>query len=165
MTTNTTIVRSIYFFTIPDYIETPVVDYILVVLPTFFFFTTFSLIVVIWAVAVLKKVSSDPVSLQRSVERVGLSVNIVLYLLFISVVVAFQYSANESSSIECGGRILSESSNNTQRTISLVYAILIAVISLIIGIGFLYFGFKLNTFFIRRGSSRKVKMHIFSDNF
>jgi hypothetical protein len=42
------LVRGIYFFIMPKTIDSAVTDYILVVLPTFLLFTTFSIIIVLW---------------------------------------------------------------------------------------------------------------------
>ena len=42
------IVRTIYFFLVSGGLDSQVADYILVALPTFFYFTAFSIIVVLW---------------------------------------------------------------------------------------------------------------------
>lgn len=44
------VVRSVYFFTLPSGVNGVVSDYVLVALPTFLYFTAFSLVVVSWYV-------------------------------------------------------------------------------------------------------------------
>jgi hypothetical protein len=73
-------------------------------------------------------------------------INTALYLLFISVVLAFHFST-EVASGACGGRVAPSYTNSidNQRIISEVYAVMMGIISLALGIGFIIFGKRLGT--------------------
>src|SRR3569623_1311196 len=75
-TTNFIVVRTIYFFSVPTAIEAAAVDYFLVILPTFFYFTSFTLIVVLWAVLVTKKLTASKRSFIDVVKRVAIGISI-----------------------------------------------------------------------------------------
>jgi len=135
------LIRSIYFFILPSNSinSSDVVDYILVVLPVFLYFTAFTIVVVIWYI-----LSSDTYSnnIYKKIYSIILIINIILYILFVVVVLVFNFT-REKAPPTCGGRILAGLSNTTpQRVVSILYAVLQAFISLVVGIAFLYYGRK-----------------------
>jgi len=137
------IIRSIYFFLTPSNIESAVTDYILVVLPTFIYFSAFTIILVLWATICLKEFSTISKALSW-VSRVILIINVGFFLVFIIIVLVFQFSVIVPIT-QCKGRdvINLDAAYDTQQIVSIFYATLIAFISLAIGIAFLVFGVKL----------------------
>ncbi|KYQ90264.1 hypothetical protein DLAC_08867 [Tieghemostelium lacteum] len=133
-------IRAVYFFILPSgsLSNNAVGDYILVVLPTFIYFTSFTIIIVLWYIIVKTKQTG-----RYMVERLTwfiLVINIILYLLFMIIVLVFHYT-EETPQDECGGRIIvSVSSTTPQRAVSIFYAVIQAVISLVIGAAFIYLG-------------------------
>jgi len=67
-----------------------------------------------------------------------------LYLVFISIVLAFQLTTSLPQS-ECGGRTSIDLSQVAKgRTyISIVYAVFIGILSVVVGVGFIFFGTRL----------------------
>ncbi|EGC39924.1 hypothetical protein DICPUDRAFT_147210 [Dictyostelium purpureum] len=141
------LIRAIYFFIMPSgaLAYSPVADYILVVLPTFIYFTAFTIVVVLWYVIfflVLKKHRSAE-SLSKRIYTTVAVINAVLYLLFIAIVLVFQYTKQDKPN-NCGSRIVIPVESTTpQRVVSIVYAVVQALISLVIGSAFLYLGSSL----------------------
>lgn len=67
----------------------------------------------------------------------------MLYLLFIIIVLVFQFSQTESV-FNCGGRVDSNADlHSKQRDISIAYSSIVAFISLAIGIGFGLVGIRM----------------------
>ncbi|KYQ90980.1 hypothetical protein DLAC_07869 [Tieghemostelium lacteum] len=133
-------IRAIYFFILPSgsLSNNPVGDYILVVLPTFIYFTSFTIIVVLWYIIIKAKAKTR--DLLKQVTYVVLIINIILYLLFMIIVLVFHFTEQDPQD-DCGGRIIiSVSSTTPQRVVSIVYAVIQAVISLVIGAAFIYLG-------------------------
>ncbi|EFA77408.1 hypothetical protein PPL_12624 [Heterostelium album PN500] len=132
-------IRAIYFFMLPSgkLSQSGIADYILVVLPTFIYFTSFSIIVVLWYVIVRSKLSNNILS--KFSTMIGV-INIILYVLFIIIILVFNFSERKYSN-DCGARLVVEQTNTTpQRIVSIFYAVVQAVISLIIGAAFVYLG-------------------------
>ncbi|KAF2070242.1 hypothetical protein CYY_008438 [Polysphondylium violaceum] len=135
------LIRSIYFFILPtnSINSSDVGDYILVVLPVFLYFTAFTIVVVIWYILSADNYSAN---IYKKIYSIILIINIILYILFVVVVLVFNFT-REKAPPTCGGRILAGLSNTTpQRVVSILYAVLQAFISLIVGIAFLYYGRK-----------------------
>ncbi|KAN0022166.1 hypothetical protein ACTFIU_004335 [Dictyostelium citrinum] len=137
------LVRTIYFFLLPGgkLSNSAVADYILVVLPTFFYFSCFTVIIVLWyviVVLVLKNNSASNFS-NRLFSIVGL-VNFIIYLLLIAIILVFQYTKDLPHEF-CGSRIIFHvSTSKSQKTVSILYAVIQAVISLVLGVAFIYLG-------------------------
>ncbi|EGG24022.1 transmembrane protein [Cavenderia fasciculata] len=145
------LIRAIYFFILPTKMISSVGDYILVVLPTFIYFTCFTIIIVIWYMLVKAYTGS----FFKRIRLMITTINGVLYVLFIIIVLVFHFTQKEDNNGDCGGRIPLEPSTTTpQRVVSIVYAVVQAVISLIIGSAFAYLGLTL--FFMVR--NRKVAL-------
>ncbi|KAN0050521.1 hypothetical protein ACTA71_003650 [Dictyostelium dimigraforme] len=136
-------VRTLYFFLLPSgkLANSAVADYILVVLPTFFYFSCFTVIIVLWyvvVVLVLKNNSASNFS-NRLFSIVGL-VNLIIYLLLVAIILVFQYTKDLQDEF-CGSRIIFHvSTSKSQKTVSVLYAVIQAFISLILGIAFIYLG-------------------------
>ncbi|GAM29115.1 hypothetical protein SAMD00019534_122910 [Acytostelium subglobosum LB1] len=132
-------IRSIYFFILPSgqLSDSLVADYILVVLPTFLYFTAFSIIVVLWYVIVSSKIH---VNFFSRFKQTIIVVNVIIYLIFIIIVLVFNFSKKTERN-DCGARMSVIPSNTTpQRVVSIFYAVVQAVISLLIGASFVYLG-------------------------
>ncbi|KAK5582521.1 hypothetical protein RB653_004106 [Dictyostelium firmibasis] len=151
-------IRAIYFFIMPsgNLSDSPIADYILVVLPTFIYFTAFNILLVLWYVIVflvLKKNKSAE-NLSKRLFKMVITINSFLYLLFIAIVLVFQYTKSEPSN-DCGSRIVIPIESSTpQRVVSIVYAVIQALISLVMGAAFIYLGGRL--FIVMRSTNIKV---------
>ncbi|KAM9989789.1 hypothetical protein ACTFIY_005831 [Dictyostelium cf. discoideum] len=151
-------IRAIYFFIMPsgNLSDSPIADYILVVLPTFIYFTAFNILLVLWYVIVflvLKKNKSAE-NLSKRLFTIVFVINAFLYLLFIAIVLVFQYTKTDPSN-DCGSRIVIPVESSTpQRVVSIVYAVIQALISLIMGAAFIYLGGRL--FIVMRSTNIKV---------
>ncbi|GAM18860.1 hypothetical protein SAMD00019534_020350 [Acytostelium subglobosum LB1] len=136
-------IRAVYFFILPSgkLSESQVADYILVVLPTFIYFTAFTVIIVIWYIIVSSKIHINFFS--RFNQLVGI-INVVLYVLFIIIVLVFNYTKLILEN-DCGARrVIEVSSTTPQRIVSIFYATVQAVISLLIGAAFVYLGVSIH---------------------
>ncbi|KAM9998091.1 hypothetical protein ACTFIY_007754 [Dictyostelium cf. discoideum] len=141
------LVRMVYFFLLPKgYLaDSSIADYILVVLPTFFFFSCFTIIIVLWyaIVFLVLKNNSRASDLTKRVNYILIMVNIIIYLLLISIVIVFQYTKDRYNN-NCGNRIIIDVKTSTsQKAVSIVYAVVQATISLVIGSAFIYLGSSL----------------------
>jgi len=135
------IIRSIYFFLIPSGNQGPILDYILVVLPTLLYFTAFSLVTVAWAVATVNSHTND---FPKRLRITALSVNAAMYLMLIILVLVFQFGASYPEQ-ECTGRVdvgLGKA-YQIKKAVSIFYAVAISFVSLLIGASFLFFGARL----------------------
>ncbi|KAN0022640.1 hypothetical protein ACTFIU_004841 [Dictyostelium citrinum] len=152
------IIRAIYFFIMPsgNLSDSPIADYILVVLPTFIYFTAFNILLVLWYVIVflvLKKNKSTE-NLSKRLFTIVFVINAFLYLLFIAIVLVFQYTKSNPTN-DCGSRIVIPIESSTpQRVVSIIYAVIQALISLIMGAAFIYLGGRL--FIVMRSTNIKV---------
>ncbi|KAM9944458.1 hypothetical protein ACTFIT_009162 [Dictyostelium discoideum] len=141
------LMRSLYFFILPNghLAGSPTSDYILVILPTFIYFTAFTVIIVLWYVIVflvLKKNRSAE-SLSRRVSKLVLYVNIVIYLLFIACCLVFTKTQSNPTN-DCGSRIIIPAKSSIpQKAISITYAVIQAIISVLLGAAFVYLGSSL----------------------
>jgi len=135
-------IRGVYFFLVPLGFSSIVADYILVVLPTFFYFTGFTIIVSLWAVVCLQPMIKSNLSFEKIVNRLTLGINIVLYVFFILIVLLFQF-LTPGPPDNCQGRLSVTIDISIPRALALVYAIVIAIISFMVGLLFIIFGSKL----------------------
>ncbi|KAN0050486.1 hypothetical protein ACTA71_003610 [Dictyostelium dimigraforme] len=141
------LMRSLYFFILPNghLAGNPTGDYVLVILPTFIYFTAFTVIIVLWYVIVflvLKKNRSAE-SLSRRVSKLVLYVNIVIYLLFIACCLVFTKTQSNPTN-DCGSRIIIPAKGSIpQKAISITYAVIQAIISVLLGAAFVYLGSSL----------------------
>ncbi|EGC39622.1 hypothetical protein DICPUDRAFT_74855 [Dictyostelium purpureum] len=135
--------RSIYFFIMPKglLLASPVGDYILVVLPTFLYFTAFSLIIVLWFIIIFLVLKNNPSgNLTKRLYTIVFIVNVVLYILFVSIVIVFQLTKYTPNN-ECGSRIIIEAKNSrAQTTVSILYAVIQVFLSLVLSGSFIYLG-------------------------
>eukprot|EP01133_Synstelium_polycarpum_P014807 gene14807-17506_t len=137
-------VRSTYFFILPGGVlaagYSNVLDYILVVLPTFLYFTSFSIVVILWYIISRTNISLVT-NIFKMINSLIVATNVVLYVLFIIIVLIFNFTMLIPET--CGGRIPGVYTNSqSQRIVSILYAVVQAFLSLIIGIGFIYYGNK-----------------------
>ncbi|EGC37857.1 hypothetical protein DICPUDRAFT_29604, partial [Dictyostelium purpureum] len=136
-------VRMVYFFLLPKgYLaDSAIADYSLVVLPTFFYFSCFTIILVLWFTIVFLVLKNNAsVDLSKRVSSILVIVNVLIYLLLIAIIVAFQYTKNDYTN-NCGNRIIVEIKNSSsQKAVSIVYATVQAVISITIASLFIYLG-------------------------
>eukprot|EP01117_Protostelium_nocturnum_P019827 TRINITY_DN868_c0_g1_i1.p1 TRINITY_DN868_c0_g1~~TRINITY_DN868_c0_g1_i1.p1 ORF type:complete len:1610 (+),score=462.44 TRINITY_DN868_c0_g1_i1:383-4831(+) len=146
------IIRTIYFSTFG---RTPVQDFVLSALPTFIYFTAFSLIISFWAVTAQKYLSTNPKALIRYGSIGVILTNVVLYLILMALGIAFSLLNNKS--VPCGRRstLAVQQQKNSLEQLSLAYAIIISVFSLIFALGFAYFGIKLAKRMTKGGGGTK----------
>ncbi|KAN0034967.1 hypothetical protein ACTFIV_001507 [Dictyostelium citrinum] len=135
------LIRSIYFFILPNGIiteTTTVGNYILVVLPTFLYFTAFTIVIVIWYM--LSNASSFSNDIYGRINMMVFLINVVLYIVFIIIVIVYNFT-KQSTPKSCGGRLLINLEQTTpQNAVSIFYAVLQACLSLAIGVAFIYYG-------------------------
>ncbi|EFA74821.1 hypothetical protein PPL_11854 [Heterostelium album PN500] len=142
-----TVTRSLYFFILPSgrlTSGTNVGEYILVVLPTFLYFTSFTIVLVIWYILANIKASLAN-NLTTLINRMVIVINIILYLLFVIIVLVFNFN-HPSRPDTCGGRLAGKYENTkVQSGVSILYAVVQCVLSLAIAVGFIYYGKKVYT--------------------
>ncbi|KAK5582123.1 hypothetical protein RB653_003706 [Dictyostelium firmibasis] len=152
------LMRSLYFYILPNghLAGNPTGDYILVILPTFIYFTAFTVIIVLWYVIVflvLKKNRSAE-SLSKTVCKLILYINIIIYLLFIACCLVFTNTQSNPTN-DCGSRIIIPAKSSIpQKAISITYAVIQALISIILGAAFVYLGRSL--FFVMRNTRKAL---------
>ncbi|KAN0025840.1 hypothetical protein ACTFIU_001600 [Dictyostelium citrinum] len=138
------IMRGIYFFVLPSgaLTDVPSSDYVLVVLPTFIYLSSFSIIIALWYVIVFVVLKFNPSAgnMKKRLYTIVAAVNSIIYLFFIAIVLVFQYTPYEPNT-DCLGLIFEEMKNSTpQQVVSIVYSVVQALLSLLIGIAFIYLG-------------------------
>jgi len=136
-----TLIRCVYFFLVPSgdlSVNGSVAEYILIIFPTFPYFTAFSCVPLVWAI-----VSTGPAKTGGANDRIFKAVgvlNAILYILFIVIVVVFSETKQIDSNVCLGATTQATSLSTPQVAISLVYSIVISTISLLIAIAFIAFG-------------------------
>eukprot|EP01117_Protostelium_nocturnum_P018679 TRINITY_DN785_c0_g1_i4.p1 TRINITY_DN785_c0_g1~~TRINITY_DN785_c0_g1_i4.p1 ORF type:complete len:1818 (-),score=339.05 TRINITY_DN785_c0_g1_i4:163-5616(-) len=134
------IIRCIYFFMLPKGLSSQSADYVLIVLPTFFYFSSVIQLITTWvALATLSLTRLSKATKFTNAAAIGL--HILLYIIFLIIVLLFHFNQPESKP-SCGNRIIYSPDYSTQKKLSLAYAIIIAVFSVLLGVGFLAFGLK-----------------------
>ncbi|EGC39926.1 hypothetical protein DICPUDRAFT_14599, partial [Dictyostelium purpureum] len=136
-------IRMVYFFLLPNgsLSDNSVADYILVILPTFFYFSCYTIVVVLWytIIFIVLKVNSSRNLQKRVFSLLGI-INLIIYILLVVVILVFNFT-KESNSNSCGNRVIIDpKSSNSQKTVSILYAVIQALISLVIGAAFIYLG-------------------------
>ena len=131
------IFRIVYCFMFPsDVITDRVADYAVFELPTFFYFTSFSIILGIWFQAAV-----PPRYRSRSRKIVVVVVNVVGYSLFVAVMIAIAIIDGQSAEdpSECPGRVPGVPSSQADhiRTLSLVYQSIVIAITFILAVAFI----------------------------
>jgi len=155
-------IRMIYFFLIPSntFESSAVTDYVLVVLPMFLYFTAFSTIVVSWALSI----NSGRTSPKKAMRVIAI-INVILYLFFIAICLIFQYTVDRSESV-CPGRQDLVSNTRTQTAISVAYAVIISVLSLVLAVAFIVYGYRIVSTFnvaqLTTNSTAKLQKKIFN---
>ncbi len=136
------IIRAVYFIIIPRTIAGSATDYVLSSIPTFLYFTSFSLILAFWVATVRRQMAKDSKVLVRYGTIIVIVTNVILYSFFVVLVVTYSQIVETSSQTSCGRRteISLVKGQETQKAIAIAYAAVVAGVSLIFGIGFLYFG-------------------------
>ncbi|EGG23353.1 hypothetical protein DFA_05485 [Cavenderia fasciculata] len=137
-------IRGIYFIILGSGVlkdNANVADYILVVLPTFLYFTAFTIVIIIWYI--LSRDSMQRVdNIYKRINRLIIGVNILLYLLFIGIVLVFNFYIGDPPPT-CNGRVSAGYENSTpQRVVSILYASIQAILSGALGLSFIYYGRK-----------------------
>ncbi|GAM18817.1 hypothetical protein SAMD00019534_019920 [Acytostelium subglobosum LB1] len=136
-------IRSIYFLILPSgkLADSQLADYVMVVLPTFIYFTAFTVIIVIWYIIASSQFHISFIS--RFKLLIGI-INLVLYMIFVIIVLIFNFSQRVLDN-DCGARRVVEMSRTTpQRIVSIFYAAAQAAISLVIGAAFIYLGVSIH---------------------
>lgn len=87
----------------------------------------------------------------KIVNTLVIITNSILYAAFVVIVLVFHYE-EPSSSEQCGRRFVFDERSHAQRAVSIIYAALIALFSLILAFGFIIFGNKLYQQFKSRRS-------------
>ncbi|GAM26218.1 hypothetical protein SAMD00019534_093930 [Acytostelium subglobosum LB1] len=139
-----TFIRAIYFFILPSgaLYTSRVSDYVLVILPTFIYFTCFSFILALWYIIVSPNLLQD---YTKRLSRTIIVLNGVLYIACVTIILVYNATESTSSLSFCGSRALAKVSNSRAQTIiSILYGVLQALISLVYGIMFIYLGIKIN---------------------
>lgn len=101
----------------------------------------------------LTAMASNPT---RIFKAISLVTNGILYSVFIAVVLVFHFS-KEDPKEQCGRRFVYEPDNSVQKGVTILYAVIVAFFSFLIGFGFLYFGAKLYAQFRSRAAVLNVK--------
>lgn len=70
-------------------------------------------------------------------------INVLLYLCLLALVLAFNFASETSTTMNCGTAVADTTGENTRHIVSIVYAVLIAVVSLVLGLAFIVYGRKL----------------------
>jgi hypothetical protein len=160
--TNTnSLVRSIYFFSALS-VSGSAADYVLAVLPTFIYFTSFTLIIAFWATTVKRQLQTDFKQFVLYIRYLVIIINAILYGCFLIIVLVHHFLAKPPD-LQCGGRaggITTKTSSRTEQGVTIAYAVIIAVISFIISVAFIYFGGRMNYHLTRstKASSTKRKV-------
>eukprot|EP01117_Protostelium_nocturnum_P012816 TRINITY_DN4749_c1_g1_i1.p1 TRINITY_DN4749_c1_g1~~TRINITY_DN4749_c1_g1_i1.p1 ORF type:complete len:435 (-),score=107.62 TRINITY_DN4749_c1_g1_i1:37-1341(-) len=148
------------YFSIPN--RSPVVDFVLAALPTFLYFTAFSLIISFWAVTSQKFFAVDPKKMVKYGAIFVVLSNFVLYLVLI-IIGALWHTFNNNTGTACGRRSDSEIREKATKMehLSISYTVIVAFVSLLLAILFAYFGSKLvGKMKLRGGGTKKVVLTI-----
>eukprot|EP01114_Cavostelium_apophysatum_P022645 TRINITY_DN825_c0_g1_i4.p1 TRINITY_DN825_c0_g1~~TRINITY_DN825_c0_g1_i4.p1 ORF type:complete len:1293 (-),score=268.83 TRINITY_DN825_c0_g1_i4:40-3879(-) len=150
------VLRSVYFFVIPHGFSSQSADYVLASLPTFLYFSAFSIILAFWGVTMHKKLQRNAQKLFASGIKIAIAANVILYLLFIGIIVGFRVGVKIPEP-ECGRRSESslENAERTAKDISLTYGAVTAGISLLFGTTFFVVGSAIMKKFSAKSRSKR----------
>ncbi|PRP79187.1 hypothetical protein PROFUN_13067 [Planoprotostelium fungivorum] len=138
-----TATRCAYFYILPGGIPSNAVDYVLIVLPTFFYFSSVVQMVSTWialATMSISKLNRQKYT-NRSTNIGALIFHVFLYVVFLIIVLLFQFHP-PTITPKCGRSIVYPVDNSFQKNLSLAYAVIIAVTSVAIAAFFLVFGLQ-----------------------
>lgn len=149
------LVRSIYFFILPSgaFNEHPSVDYALVEVPTFLYFTAFTVLLMLWATFFMQKMVR---SFGKNFMMAFLGINLLIYSIFLTIMLVYTYLPSQPIEF-CAGRLGVVHSDTTRRVLSGIYHAFMAMLSLLLGAGLLLYGTKLYS------ALRSSKAHIKQD--
>lgn len=133
--------RWLYFILVPAgvMLRAPlIIDILMAELPTYFFITIFSLLV-LWWVELYHRSSARKNFLGR-MKWVFILVNVVLYLFLLIVIIVYAVTENDNNLGAC-----STASRSTKKadTVAKVYKVFVSVIALILAGGFMIYGIRL----------------------
>ncbi|PRP88665.1 NAD-dependent epimerase/dehydratase family protein [Planoprotostelium fungivorum] len=138
-----TATRCAYFYILPGGITSNAVDYVLIVLPTFFYFSSVVQLVSTWialATMSISKLNRQKYT-NRSTNIGALIFHVLLYIVFLIIVLLFQFNP-PTITPNCGRSVVYPVDSSVQRNLSLAYAVIIAITSVAIGVFFLVFGLQ-----------------------
>ncbi|PRP77366.1 hypothetical protein PROFUN_05611 [Planoprotostelium fungivorum] len=163
------LIRGISFFILPYYVLNSTVDYFLSALPTFLFFTSFSTILSYWVVMSSRKnFTADVNLLVRYGTVINAVINGILYTILIVLIILFASLVHTPKAL-CGGLVLPSIYNaqRTSRILSLVYASVTSMVSLVFGLLFLYYGAQIvrGVSFSSRNNSNRSRMGLMTISF
>lgn len=152
------VLRCLYFFLLPETISSPIADYILAVLPSFIYFSAFSIVISVWGVIAMADTVARRNKVTQYVDRVFIVLNIILYAIFIILVVGYSETAAQPVDIEVCGHILQtfDEESSAQYIISLFYGFLLGVISVGMSLAFVIFGWRISRQLKLSKSKRKL---------
>ncbi|EGC36700.1 hypothetical protein DICPUDRAFT_150797 [Dictyostelium purpureum] len=141
------LIRSFYFYVLPSgrLTDFPASDYVLVVLPTFIYLSSFSILIILWYVIVFFVLKFNPAAgnMKKRLYAIVSTTNTIIYMFFIAIVIVFQYTPYQPNN-DCVSLIFEELKNsNSQEAVSIAYSVVQAFISLFIGLAFFYLGSKI----------------------
>lgn len=142
----TKLVRAIYFYLLPFNIASPGSDYTLAVLPTFIYFTTFSVALSIWGTISLTDTVAKRDQSLPTVFKSLVGLNVVLIVLFIICVVTYQaVGADPTVEIQCGHALNTVIlQTDAQHSVSIAYASILLIVSFGQAGAFWFFTFKVS---------------------
>jgi len=128
-------------------------DFLIAELPTYFFFSIFTLLVFWWIE--ICHFASELRGILGRLRWVFLGVNVVIYLLLVVVVIAFavEGASTVPSSNLC---LITYSKNSYADTIAKVYHCILAGIALLLFIGFAVYGTKIVSMLVSMGKTSGV---------
>lgn len=87
-----------------------------------------------------------------------IAINVILYLSLLALVLAFNFAPTTTTTMYCGTAVDDTSGDDVKHVVSIVYAALIAGVSLIIGLAFIIYGRKLLNTLASHGSQKERKL-------
>jgi hypothetical protein len=116
--------------------------YIIVELPSFLYFSALSFFVVLWifTMRLIRQPSISRRVMNKRIVRVVAIINGSLYAIFIVLIILYETLSEEDVAI-CGGRFISRDFN-TRQTIAMIYRLIVSILSLALGAGYLINGFR-----------------------
>lgn len=107
-----------------------------------------------------KRFTNDVNAFKKIINRSLVGINVVLYAIFVALVLAFQFAKSTSDSPCSGRQEADDNSSELKQNISIAYGMIIAGISLIIGVLFVVFGIRIRTFISMSQSHDKVNISV-----
>lgn len=114
--------------------ETSLEEFLLIEIPTYFFFLAILMATIIWG-NVTKFISSEEL-VDRILKR--FAIGFVVTMIFIICIIVSWENSGENDSSSCGGRVVESADTSKRKEISIVYRVVISVAS--IGLMISYWG-------------------------